>query len=168
LEALWADLAEADVARTGRAVWALIDAGPQAVSLLGERLLPSVAKVSPEVVARLIADLDSEDFTTRLRARGELKKLGEVCEPSLRQALAKRPSMEMRRSLQELLSQLEEMRKEPSGDVLRVMRAVEVLEQIGTQDARRVLEGLTRGVPGERLTREAQIALGRLDRKQPG
>ncbi|HEY7428031.1 MAG TPA: sigma-70 family RNA polymerase sigma factor [Gemmataceae bacterium] len=165
LEALWADLEEADAARAGRTVWALVAAGPQTVSLLGKRLRPTVATVSPEVVARLIADLDSEDFASRQKARGELKKLGEACEPSLRQALAKQPSVEMRRSLQELLSQLEEIRKEPSGDVLRILRAVEVLEQVGTPDARRVLEGLTRGVPGERLTREAQAALGRLNRR---
>jgi hypothetical protein len=168
LEALWGDLAEADTVRAGRAVWALVAVGPQTVSLLGERLRPAVAKVSPEVVGRLIANLDSEDFASRQKARGELKKLGEGCEPFLRQALAKRPSVEMRRSLQELLSQLEETRKEPSGDVLRVLRAVEVLEQVGTPDARHVLERLTRGAPDERLTREAQAALGRLERKQPG
>src|SRR5262249_32935110 len=132
LEDRWADLASNDAARAGRAIWALVAAGPQAVSLLGERLRPVAAKTSPKVMARLVAGLDGEDFKSRQKARGELEKLGEECEPILRQALAKRPSAEMRRNLQELLSKLEETRKEPSGEVLRGVRAVEVLEQIGT------------------------------------
>jgi WD40 repeat protein len=166
LEEQWADLAGNDVARAGRAIWTLVTAGPQAVSLLGERLKSAVAKESPEVVTRLIADLDAEDFKSRQKARQELAKLGEECEPALRQALAKQPSVEMRHRLQELLSKLEEERKEPSGELLRGVRAVEVLEQVGTPDARRILEVWSRDALGV-LKREAQAALGRLDRKQP-
>ena len=59
----------------GRAIWALIAAGPQAALLLGERLQPVTPKPSPEVVARLIADLDSENFQTRPEGEGELEKL---------------------------------------------------------------------------------------------
>ena len=51
--------------------------------------------------------------------------------------------------------------------MLCVVRAVEVLEQVGTVDDRRILEGLSRVAPGARLTREAQAVLGRLTRKQP-
>jgi HEAT repeat protein len=138
--------------------------------LLGELLRPAVAKVPPQVVARLIADLDADDYKTRQKARGELEKLEEECEPALREALAKQPSVETRRSLQGLLFKLEEVRnggRPPSKDMLRGVRAVEVLEQIGTPDARRVLQGLSRSAPGG-LQREAQAALGRLDRKRPG
>jgi hypothetical protein len=39
---------------------------------------------------------------------------------------------------------------------------VEVLERIGTAEARQVLERLAGGAPGVRLTREARTALGRL------
>jgi hypothetical protein len=164
LEDRWADLARNNAARAGRAIWALAAAGPQAVSLLGERLRPALAKVSPEAVARLIADLDAENFKTRQNARRELAKLGEECEPALRGALAKRPSVELRRSLQELLSQLDEERKgSPSGDVLRGARAVEVLEQIGTPEARQVLKTLATGAPLARLTHEAQATLQRID-----
>jgi hypothetical protein len=167
LKGLWIDLASSDAVQAGRAVWAFVAAGPQAVSLLGERLRPIAVKAPSEVVARLIVDLDADNFRVREKARLELAKLGEVCETALRQALAKRPSVEMRRSLQDLLSKLEAVRKEPSGDVLRAVRAVEVLEQVGTPDARHVLEAWSRGDPGVHLTREAQAALGRLARKQP-
>jgi hypothetical protein len=50
----------------------------------------------------------------------------------------------------------------PSPDVLRVLRAVEVLERNGTPDARKLIEKLVWGAPGARLTREAQQSLERL------
>jgi hypothetical protein len=45
---------------------------------------------------------------------------------------------------------------------VRGMRAVEVLERIGTAEARQVLQVIAQGAPGARLTREAQEALKRL------
>jgi hypothetical protein len=52
----------------------------------------------------------------------------------------------------------------PPGELLRGVRAVEVLERIGTAEARAVLLTLAGGAPG-RLTREAQAALERLRRR---
>ena len=46
-------------------------------------------------------------------------------------------------------------------------RAVEVLERVETEEARRVLEAMAKGVPEARLTREAKAALSRLE-KQTG
>jgi hypothetical protein len=45
---------------------------------------------------------------------------------------------------------------------LQALRAVEVLERIGTPEARKVLETLATGAPAARLTREAKASLGRL------
>src|SRR5262249_22010520 len=143
LEGRWTDLASNDAARAGRAIWALVAARPQALSFLKARLRPEVMpEAETEAAARLIAGLDADSFPVRQKARRELAKLGGSCEPALWQALAKRPSAEMRRSLQELLSSLEEARKEPSGEVLRVVRAVEVLERIATPEARQLVDAL--------------------------
>jgi hypothetical protein len=49
-----------------------------------------------------------------------------------------------------------------SGEWVRAVRAVAVLEQIGTPEARQVLEALARGAPDALLTQDAQAALGRL------
>jgi hypothetical protein len=44
------------------------------------------------------------------------------------------------------------------------LRAVEVLERIGTPEAREVLQTLANGVPDVTFTREAQAALKRLQK----
>ena len=49
-------------------------------------------------------------------------------------------------------------------DQFRVPRGVEVLERIGTREARRVLEAMARGMPESRLTGEAKAALARLEK----
>jgi hypothetical protein len=51
----------------------------------------------------------------------------------------------------------------PAGDLLRAVRAVEVLERIGTAEARKALARYAGGPPG-RLAREARATLARLDR----
>jgi hypothetical protein len=45
---------------------------------------------------------------------------------------------------------------------LQALRAVEVLEHIGSPEAIKVLEYLSQGAPGARLTQEAKASLDRL------
>ncbi len=52
-----------------------------------------------------------------------------------------------------------------SGETLRRLRAISVLEKIGTPDARRVLEQLASGLEGARETRDAKAALRQLQRR---
>ena len=84
-------------------------------------------------VQQLIADLDSDDFATREKASQALAKLGSAATAALRRTLADNPSAEVRRRVQELLKQLPPAG--PSADLLRELRAVEVLERIGSPGA---------------------------------
>jgi hypothetical protein len=52
-----------------------------------------------------------------------------------------------------------------SGEGLRSLRAIEVLEWIGGAEAYQVLEALSVGMPSARMTREAKGALERLGRR---
>jgi WD40 repeat protein len=166
LESLWAELASADARQAFDAVRRLGGAPKQGVALLAARLKPVVL---PQEVAnridRLIADLDSDIFATREEASKGLLALREVAVPALRRAAEGTPSPEVRRRANAVLAQL----KAPTlpDETLRSVRAVEVLEHIGTADAIALLRRLTGGARGTPLTQEALAALGRLRPREP-
>src|SRR5205823_6370475 len=116
-------------------------------------------------LARLLDDLDAEDFEKREAASQELARLEEIAGPALRAALKGDPPAETKRRLRELLDKLD--RRAPSPEALRHLRAVEALEHSGTPEARRLLEALAAGAPEARLTQESKAALRRLTREKP-
>jgi len=154
--ACWDALArEGDVAY--RAVAELLDAPDVALPLLKDRLRP-VRVAGPDAVARLIARLDHDEFAEREAAQQALERMAEGVAEPLARALKGDPGPEVRRRVEELLSQCEEASPR-SG---RHRRAVATLEWIGTPAARAVLRDLADGDPKARLTGEAQAALKRL------
>jgi hypothetical protein len=92
----------------------------------------------------------------------QLAALGERARPALRAALKAGGSLERRRRIEQLLGALD---AGASGEALRSVRAVEVLEGIGSSEARQVLAALADGLPSARLTREARAALQRLGQR---
>jgi WD40 repeat protein len=156
-ERLWQLLVSEDAADAYEAGCAL--ARRRDAALLSRRLqrvgVPDAAKIRQH-----LADLDSQDFTTRDQAERELAQLEELAEPELRKALAKGVSAEVRRRAKALLAKLDG--GPPSARTLQAVRAVEVLEHVATPEAVKVLEGLSQGAPAARLTREAQSSLQRL------
>jgi hypothetical protein len=130
----------------------------KAVPYLAKQVRPAEGPAAARL-ARLIADLDAENFDDRDRATRELAALGDAAEPALRKALEGKPSAEVRQRVEGLLAKL---RAGTGPEALRRGRAVEVLERAGTPEARRALEVLAKGLPGARLTREAAAALARL------
>jgi RNA polymerase sigma factor (sigma-70 family) len=162
-EQLWSDLAGADAGKAHAAVWALSAAPEEALRLLKARLKP-VERVDPERIRRLLADLDSREFTVRQAAARALKQIGDQAEPQLRAALEGKPSLELRRRIKEILDR---PRIPPAPESIRCLRALQVLEQVGTPEALRLLQAHARGAPGARETRAAQAALERLARRAP-
>jgi hypothetical protein len=160
--ASWDDLRGEDAVRAYRAVIALAGAPGQAVPALRERLRPVGRPEAHQVEGRL-ADLDADTFEARDRAGRELAALGAMVRPQLEKALEGKPSPEKRRRLRALLEALEPGAV-MSGEDLRQVRAVEVLERAATPEARRLLGEWAGGAPGALLTREARAALGRLGR----
>lgn len=117
-------------------------------------------------VVRLIADLDSEEFTVRQKARAELRRLGERAEAELRKALNGKPTLEARKRIEELLESISASYRSPQK--LREFRALEVLEHIGTSEAQAVLRTLADGAAEASLTCEAKASLRRLsERRHP-
>jgi RNA polymerase sigma factor (sigma-70 family) len=159
LDALWDDLAGDDAAKAYRAVVGLGCTPEQAVELLKRRLKPAVGP-DPKQVGRWVAELDDESFTVRQKAAQELEALGDAAVPVLKEVLQGTPTAEVRRRGEQILSRLEPARV-LSGSALREVRAVEVLEAVGTDDARALLRALAGGARGTRLTEEARTALAR-------
>lgn len=157
----WNALAGDDAVAGWRAMQRLTSDPTRSVPYLSQRLRP-VPAVAEKRLARLIADLDGDEFAVREKASAELEKLGEPARHTLRQALAARPTLEMRRRLEKLIDKLERERWSPTGHRLRAWRALEVLERAGTSEAKRLLAALAGGAPEARLTREAQAVLERL------
>ena len=161
LDELWANLASADAAVAYKAIGRLSKAPAQAVPFLAKRLQPITVKDWRQI-QQWIADLDDDRFAVRAKGSQELEKIGGLAEPRLSQALAKQPSMEMRHRI---LALQEKLRQQgPPGPRLRVLRAVTVLEWIGTPEAQQILKILATGVPEAPETSDARTALERLSK----
>ncbi len=160
LEAHWAALAGADARRAFQAIKALSASPAQTVSWIRERLKPAVG-VEEQRLARLIVELNDDKFAVREKARLELEALGEMAGPALAKVMETRPTLEQARRVRRVLDRLEPD-QDLSPEVLQMLRAVEVLEQVRTPEARRLLQELAEGAPAARLTRECRAALKRL------
>jgi WD domain, G-beta repeat len=162
LGSLWDALHADDPGKAYPAIWQLVAAPEQAVALLRERLRPA-PPVTEQRLARLVRDLDSDAFGVREQATEELASLDQHAEDALRQALKGDISLDAQKRIKGLLEQMGKPRR--SGEALRSTRGLEVLELIGTADARSLLEALARGAPEARQTQEAQAALDRLKKR---
>jgi hypothetical protein len=154
---LWSDLGSSVTADSWKAQWHLLAYPDLATGLLKARakLVPAVADT-----AELIAKLDHPRYAVREEAARELARRGTVVEGDLRTALRKPTSAEQRERLEGLLANLNQA-VPPAGDELRGLRAVWLLEQIGSEEAKKILERLAGGASGSRVTAEAKAALER-------
>jgi WD40 repeat protein len=155
----WQALGAEDVEKAWRAARTLVAGSEQAVSLLRERL--AAQAVAAERAARWIAQLDDDSFANRERASRELAALGKSAIPALRKTQANAPSAEVARRVKALLAKLD--KPGLCSVELAGLRAVEVLEYLGTSEARQLLATLAKGAGDTRLTREARASLRRLE-----
>lgn len=154
----WSDLASPDVPRAHAALWQLVETPEAAVALLRQHLKP-VTTAHLQQLRRHIADLGSDTYAVRTRAFQQLQKLSLAAESALRQAAAKEAPLELRRRLEQLL---DDIHKNPTtGESLRQLRALTVLEQVGTPEARRLLQELAEGAGEGWLTQQARAGLAR-------
>jgi RNA polymerase sigma factor (sigma-70 family) len=165
LQTHWAQLAAADAKKARAAVEALAVAPGSSLPFLKARLHP-VERAKPRHIQRLIAGLDNEDFAARELATKELAALGVEAEPALRGALRGNLSAEAKRRVDALLEGTAP-RVVPTGELLRRLRATEVLEQIASTEAARMLQELASGAPSARETLEAKAASERLAHRVP-
>jgi RNA polymerase sigma factor (sigma-70 family) len=160
LESRWADLAGDDARKAHTAIWDMAATPGPTVTLLASRLQP-VAVVPVELLRQRVAELESGQYRVREAAERDLSRVIDQAEPVLRAALRDNSPAEQRRRIEALLNG---PAVALSPDATRALRAVEVLERIGSPAARKRLEVLAAGAPGATLTQNAAAAVKRLDR----
>jgi len=156
LETCWQALADNDAAKAFTRMGDLIAAPKDAVAWLKARVKPALPLDMKRVEA-LIGQLDDKRFKVREKAAAELLNIGDHLVPVIDKTLAANLSPETKRRLAELRGKLALLQDER----LRSYRAVEVLERIGTPEARQVLRTLADGAPGALVTTTAKEALNR-------
>lgn len=159
---LWNDLASTDATVAHRAAATLSADATAAVALLGEKVKPIPKPAGARTTAILIADLDDPVFAVREAASRELLRRVGVDFTEMTAALAKSPSAEARNRLTDILRSAPSPWPRLAAEDLRWVRAVGVLEAIGTVEAKKLLKALADGDPYSPLTREAHSACRRL------
>jgi Tol biopolymer transport system component len=165
LEKLWTDLAGQDAESAYRAYRRLAAVPEQAVAFMKPRLKPvRDLDVDKKRIDQLVRDLDNDEYKVRSAAKTELQKIGEQAAPTIRGHLKGQLSVEVRRKLQEMLDELDQ-RGITQPEMIRSLRSIEILELVGTEDARRLLNTLAQGVQEALLTEQAVDSLERLTKR---
>ena len=152
---LWKRMTDADPATASSAQERLALAGDAVLEIVRRDVKPVAARLA----ARLMKELADDDLDVRKRAGEALRS--RAYEAMLHKALAGRPSLDMVKRIEKILAELAGL---PEGEHRRGLRAVEVLEAIGSPAAKMLLAELATGAPDAELTEGAKAALARLER----
>ncbi|MBI3822265.1 MAG: PD40 domain-containing protein [Planctomycetes bacterium] len=163
VESAWHTLADRDAEKAFQAIVMLTQQPRDALVVLKKHFRPA-ALPDAKRFAALVADLNHPKFPVRQKAMREIETLEELAEPGLKKALTATTDAETRRRIQELLDRIESRPASPQ--LLQALRAIEVLETIGTDDAIALLRTIADGMPGYRGTAAAVAALERLGMRQ--
>jgi hypothetical protein len=154
----WAVLLSTDDTAAYRAMGELA-ADPAGTVAFLKAHLKSTPTPTDADMDRLLAGLAASKFADREAAARNLDALGVLAVPKVRDRLPKVNSAEVRERLDKFLKQHDRPGR-TSGYRLREDRTVELLEAIGTPEARQVLDGLAHGE--EPLAQAAAAAARRL------
>jgi hypothetical protein len=158
---LWLKLLGADAAEANRVTASLRRAPVPAVAFLRTRLAP-INPPAPGQLPNLIDALVDDNPDRRLEANHTLSQMEDLARPELRRTLKTTKIQQLRLAVQRLLDKMDEQPIPRAA--LRQLRAVEVLEQMDTPEARTLLGELALGAPAARQTREALAALNCLNK----
>jgi WD40 repeat protein len=161
LKGLWTDLAGPDSQKGDHAWHQLAAAGDHAIPFLRQQIRPvAIPPGDITKIEKLVAELDADKFTARDKASKELLAAGEMAIVPLRRLLERRPSTEALARANLLLKKLGEPALTP--DRMRVLEAIELLEQLRTDQAIKLLEEIQRDALVAQIHSEASQALQRV------
>ncbi len=143
------------------AVWEMSAFEDDAVDFLRPHLAATPPAQAKDVM-ELVSQLDDPAFEVRQEAFQRLRDMGVSAVPILRVALADQPSAQTKLRLSELLRSYDSGFRPFGGDSLRRLRAIEVLERVGSHKARNLLQEVAETSPWLREVELSQAALVRL------
>ncbi|HWY87147.1 MAG TPA: hypothetical protein VNX28_10500, partial [Gemmataceae bacterium] len=165
LESLWTDLLVDNAGTAHQALWTLAAAPKHSVAFLQGRLKAVAPFADAGKIQQWIAEQDSENFAVRQGAAKELEKGGEQVRAPIRKALKDKLSLEAQLRLGQILKTILDV---PGPETVRTIRAIMVLERVGSPEAQGILDTLARGAPGARETEEAKESLERMHQRAGG
>jgi hypothetical protein len=163
LAAHWKALLQPDAKKADTAIWALVRAPKDSLPYLKKHLRPA-PRPEAATVRRLLGELDNDRFVVRAKAEAELERLGVLVLAELELALKQCNALEKQRRLEGLVRKARKA-AEPfrSAEQVRDWRALEVLERIGTIEARQLVRELAAGAPAAPLSTAAEAVRARLE-----
>jgi hypothetical protein len=163
LAAHWNALFRPDAKTADAAIWALVRAPKDSLPYLKKHLRPA-PRPEAATVRRLLGELDHDRFVVRAKAEAELERLGVLVLAELELALKQGNPLEKQRRLEGLVRKARKA-AEPfrSAEQVRDWRALEVLERIGTMEARQLVRELAAGAPAAPLSTAAEAVRARLE-----
>jgi WD40 repeat protein len=162
LAKLWNDLGSPDAAVAYQATIQLRRDPAKSSTFLVQQL-SELWKHDPKQVRQLIANLDDKTYAVREKAQAELLRLEDIAAPAVHEALKNKPSLELRRRLEVLLSKLNPATL--SSRQLSVWRAMAILELAAGAEGLAWLEQVAGGAPEAWLARNARLALDRIKKR---
>jgi hypothetical protein len=160
---LWADVIGTDARKAAAALRVFLATAPEQVKFLRDRLADDSELPEVKDVAKLVGDLDADDFDTRQRATEGLVKIGPAALEAVREAERNAPNDEVRFRCRTILRKLGGgAGSGPPSKASRLSRAVRVLERAASPEARSVLREIADGKLAPDLSPDAKAALARL------
>lgn len=158
----WKMLSATDPQTAYHAYWVMMQRPEETLRWLRRELEPAPQQADQKgTIDDWIAQLDHEEYHQRESASQALESILEQAEPALRDAMSDSKSLEVRVRARRLLFGNDYVTIQ-TPDLLRIVRAIALLEQLGTPAAQQQLQRLAVGGKFARPTFEAQQALGRL------
>ncbi len=164
-EACWSDMESDSASAAHLAMSELAAGGEEAVGFVARRLGHPAPPGDPAALSPLLERLNADDVAVRQEASNGLEALGRDSLPLVQVALRSSLSEEARERVVSILDVLEPSIGWPdSGEDLRRMRAIRVLEAIGSQAARKTLADVVARPNSLREMQAAERAAARLVR----
>jgi WD40 repeat protein len=155
----WDLLASADADRA----WPVIRHYMSDVTFLREHLKP--IPVDEKRIRQAVRELDHEEIAVREKAAQALLEMGEIASIAIARAMHGTDSAEVKTRCETIFEAIDRPFPVTGSELLRRWRAIQVLERIGSPEAREVLDMLAKESTSLRERREAQAAIDRLDKR---